>query len=75
MWLAREISARGDDITARLDNAVADMKRELKVQGCGRVAVAYWSESVPLKRLRVEVRCRDEEEDGAVAALPAGSSR
>ncbi len=41
MWLAREISARGDDITARLDSAVADMKHELKVQGCDRVAVAY----------------------------------
>lgn len=73
--LSREISAHGDDLTTRLDSAVADMKRELQSQGCGRIVVAYWSESVPLKRLRVEVRCRDGEKDEALAALPIEVAR
>ena len=70
MLLSRKVSARGDDVTARVERAVAEMKRELASQGCDRIAVAYWSESVPLKHLRVEVRCRDEEKDESLAALP-----
>jgi len=75
MRLTRQVSARGDDVTTRLDSTVAEMKGELQFLGCRRVAVAYWSESVPLERLRVEVWCRDAEQDGAVAALPGEAVR
>jgi hypothetical protein len=72
--LSREIPARGDDIAARLDGTVAELKRELAALGCRRITAAYWSDTVPLTRLRVEVRCRDGEDD-AVAALPGESAR
>lgn len=75
MLISREVSARGDDVTTRLDSAVTEMKRQLATQGCDRIAVAYWSESIPLKHLRVEVRCRDGEKDDSVAALPGEDRR
>lgn len=73
--LLREISAAGDDVTTRLEGAVTEMKQALGSQGCHRVAVAYWSESVPLKRLLVEVRCRDSKQDDSLAVLPVGDLR
>ena len=75
MLLSREVAAHGDDVAPQLDSAVAEMKQQLQSQGCGRIVVAYWSESVPLRHLLVEVRCRDGEKDDALAALPVEDRR
>lgn len=72
--LSRDVSASGADVVTQIDGAVAEMRHQLASQGCDRIVVAYWSKSVPIKRLHVEVWCRDGEED-APAAMPIGERR
>lgn len=69
--LSRTFEVHGDEMSERLEAMVDDMKRELAGDGCPDPAVAYWSESTPLWRLRVEVRCRSEAEASRTAARSA----
>ncbi len=68
---SREVALHGEDLAARLEAAVDELKREFTDQGCERISVAYWSDTVPLARLHVEVACRRSGRDEALAAVGA----
>ena len=62
MVVSREVEISGDDVAGLLAGPVADMEWELAGQGCHAFARAYWSETTPLRALRVEVRCKEGED-------------
>ena len=68
--ISREVLAHGEDLSGILYAAVEEIKGEFVGRGCERFTVAYWSDSVPLRRLNVEVTCRHSE---ANEALPVGA--
>lgn len=59
MIVSREIEIAGEDVAGLLARPVAEMERELADRGCVRFARAYWSDAAPLRTLRLEVRCKD----------------
>lgn len=59
MVASREVEVTGEDVAGLLARPVAEMERELADRGCTRFARAYWSGAAPLRTLRLEVRCKD----------------
>lgn len=65
--ISREVTVYGENLAGNLNRTVEEIKRELVDRDCEGFTVAYWSDSVPLQRLNVEVTCRRSEPDEALA--------
>lgn len=70
--VSREVAARGEDLAGQLNTTVEEIKQELADRDCERFTVAYWSDSVPLQRLNVEVTCRRSAPDETLALSGPG---
>ena len=67
MVVSREIEISGDDVTGLLARPVAEMEEELARQGCHQFSRSYWSDTTPLRAIRVEVRCKEGEDHGLLS--------
>ena len=65
--VSREIEISGDDVTGLLAQPVAEMEEELARQGCRQFSRSYWSDTTPLRAIRVEVRCKEGEDHGLLS--------
>ena len=70
MVVSRDIEILGEDVVGHLERPMAEMEEELTRQGCRAVTRAFWSDSVPLRILHVELRCKD---SGAKERLSLGA--
>src|SRR5437867_5179035 len=54
----------GNDVRAQLAEPVAEMEEGLPRRGCHAFVRAYWSDTIPLRVLHLEVRCKKGDGDG-----------
>ncbi len=67
LTVSRDVEVAGDDVAGQIARPVADMEQELARQGCRAFSRAYWSDTIPLRTLHVEVRCKEGDDDGRLS--------